>query len=265
LENFEKKSSPSVGQRIKAARKAKGLTLTQLGELIGITNQALSAIERGKARPSRQTLKSLSRVLNENLDGRPTIKLREPRYASPESGFVPRLPDYEEEMYRRAEEAFEASRMPKPVRRAMVEVVYVPIHYEILNGDTLNPYDGLDRVLAPAHMVPVLKHARAARVVGASSHEVLAEHGDIIILTECSDPLDGKVVLVETNGKVFLRRLVTSGRKVKLDTLDQKHEPVELPSKNIKCVGEVTGMLKSTRSSTLPIPVCGIWPVEWAR
>jgi SOS-response transcriptional repressor LexA len=203
-------------------------------------------------------------VLNENLDGRPTIRLRTPRFALEGPRLHSTLPDYEEEMYRRSEEAFEASRLPKPVRRSMIEVVYVPIHYEILNGDTLNPYDGLDRVLAPAHMVPMLKYARAVRLIGAPLQEAFAEHGDTIILTECSEPLDGKAILVVVNAKVFLRRWIKDGRRIRLDALDQKHDPLELNPKHVKCIGEVTGMIKSTRPVTLPVPVCGSWPVEWA-
>jgi SOS-response transcriptional repressor LexA len=265
LENNPKNRSPSVGHRIKAARKARGLTLTQLGELIGVTNQALSAIERGKVRPSRQTLKSLSKELNENFDGRQEFKLRKPRFVSSESGLAPLLPDYEEQMYMRAEEAYEASKLPKPVRRSQIEIVYVPIHYEILNGYTLSPYEGVDKVLAPAQMIPVLKYARAVRVIGTPMHEAFAEHGDAIILTEYSDPLDGKVVLVVVDDKVFLRRWIKDGRKVRLEAMNQKHNPLEVNPENIKCIGEVTGMLKLTRPMTLPVPVCGSWPLEWVN
>jgi SOS-response transcriptional repressor LexA len=162
-------------------------------------------------------------------------------------------------------DAYEASRLPKPIHRSMVEAVYVPIHFEILNGYSIESYEGGDRVIAPVHMVPVLKYARAVRVSGTPLLEAFAEHGDTIILTECSDPLDGKIVLVEVNGKVFLRRWINNGRKVKLDALDQKHDPLEVSPKKIKCVGEITGMLESTRATRLPIPVCGSWPIEWTK
>lgn len=43
-------------KRIQAARKAKGLTLKQLGDIIGISESAVSNIERGRNKPSGSTL-----------------------------------------------------------------------------------------------------------------------------------------------------------------------------------------------------------------
>jgi transcriptional regulator with XRE-family HTH domain len=267
LESKSKNSPPSVSQRIKAARKAKGLTLTQVGELIGVTNQALSAIETGKVRPSKQTLKSLSRVLNDYFGLASLVELRTPRFKERDEGYKPlySLPDFEEQMHIEAMEAYEASKLPKPVRRTKLPIVYVPIHYEILNGCRLNPYSGEDYVVAPAQMVPVLKHARAVRMLGEPMREAFAEHGDVIVVTECPNSVEDKIVLVEVDDRVFLRRWIRNGRKVTLSAPDQKHESLELSPKRIKCIGEVTGMLKSTRPSPVPILICGSWPFELFR
>ena len=43
-------------KRIQAARKAKGLTLKQLGDIIGISESAVSNIERGRNKASGSTL-----------------------------------------------------------------------------------------------------------------------------------------------------------------------------------------------------------------
>lgn len=43
-------------KRIKEVRKAKGLTLKQLGDLLGISESAVSNIERGRNKPSGSTL-----------------------------------------------------------------------------------------------------------------------------------------------------------------------------------------------------------------
>src|SRR4051794_22936561 len=58
----EKILKPAIGQRIKAARRNADLTLAEVSKRIGISNQALSAIERGKKNPSKQTLMSLARM-----------------------------------------------------------------------------------------------------------------------------------------------------------------------------------------------------------
>ena len=43
-------------KRIQSVRKAKGLTLKQLGDIIGISESAVSNIERGRNKPSGSTL-----------------------------------------------------------------------------------------------------------------------------------------------------------------------------------------------------------------
>ena len=55
-----------MNARIKALRKAEGLTLEKFGERIGISNSALSAIETGKNNPSDQTIRSICREFGVN-------------------------------------------------------------------------------------------------------------------------------------------------------------------------------------------------------
>ncbi|MED2215799.1 helix-turn-helix domain-containing protein [Bacillus thuringiensis] len=54
----------NVGQKIKAFRKAAGLTSKRLAELADITPSMLSQIEKGITNPSLQTLKLISAALN---------------------------------------------------------------------------------------------------------------------------------------------------------------------------------------------------------
>lgn len=55
-------------KRIQAARKAKGLTLKQLGDIIGISESAVSNIERGRNKPSGSTLILLCEKLGVNRE-----------------------------------------------------------------------------------------------------------------------------------------------------------------------------------------------------
>lgn len=50
-----------MNARIKALRKAEGLTLEKFGERIGISNSACSALETGKNNPSEQTIRAICR------------------------------------------------------------------------------------------------------------------------------------------------------------------------------------------------------------
>lgn len=54
----------TLGEKIKAFRKARGLTQEQLAEKIGIDNKHLSRIEKGRHLPTYNITKKLAEVLN---------------------------------------------------------------------------------------------------------------------------------------------------------------------------------------------------------
>lgn len=56
-------STPNVGPLIQRERKAKGLTLEQLGALSGVSKSMLSQVERGEANPTLAVLWSLTQAL----------------------------------------------------------------------------------------------------------------------------------------------------------------------------------------------------------
>lgn len=58
----------SLGERIKRARKYKGFTLKELGELVGVTHSALSRIENDKNEVSKKTLIALARTLGDDFE-----------------------------------------------------------------------------------------------------------------------------------------------------------------------------------------------------
>lgn len=57
-----------VGQRLRAARKKRGMTQEQLAELAGISPQHCSGIETGSAKVSLPALVNLSNVLHVSMD-----------------------------------------------------------------------------------------------------------------------------------------------------------------------------------------------------
>lgn len=60
--------SKRIGERIKAARAAKGMTQDALGEKLGVSFQAVSSWETGKYLPDCDHLPALSRVLDLSVD-----------------------------------------------------------------------------------------------------------------------------------------------------------------------------------------------------
>jgi transcriptional regulator with XRE-family HTH domain len=59
--------SESVGRRLKALRSEQGITLAQLGGMVGLSASYLSQIERNKAQPSLATLSSVAETLGVEL------------------------------------------------------------------------------------------------------------------------------------------------------------------------------------------------------
>ena len=73
-ETFQDTSKPSLtmagmnlGQRIKKARKEKGLTQEKLGELLGVTKGAVNNWERNSDEPTFKNVKNLSEVLGVSI------------------------------------------------------------------------------------------------------------------------------------------------------------------------------------------------------
>ncbi|HEY6608171.1 MAG TPA: XRE family transcriptional regulator [Candidatus Limnocylindria bacterium] len=59
---------PEVGERLRAHRRAKGLSLRTLAERLGVSPSLISQIERGRARPSVSTLFAIVTELDVSLD-----------------------------------------------------------------------------------------------------------------------------------------------------------------------------------------------------
>ncbi len=64
----EEMSKKLIGERIKAARKRKGLSQEQLGEKMGLSFQAVSSWETGKFIPDADHLPALAKTLDLSLD-----------------------------------------------------------------------------------------------------------------------------------------------------------------------------------------------------
>jgi len=59
---------PEVGERLRARRRARGLSLRTLADRLGVSPSLISQIERGRARPSVSTLFAIVTELDASLD-----------------------------------------------------------------------------------------------------------------------------------------------------------------------------------------------------
>lgn len=56
-----------VGQRVKEARQNRGLTQTEVADMIGISSKTISAIEVGRVEPSVSQIHALSKALHQPI------------------------------------------------------------------------------------------------------------------------------------------------------------------------------------------------------
>jgi putative transcriptional regulator len=250
LEKALKISSPFVGQRIKQVRKSLGLTLDRLGQLIGISNQALSAIESGKANPSRQTLIGLARVLKNDFN---EDWLRDYAFGIIKAEVrikpVPGAGKYQRGMFRRMfEEAFETrhKHLSKNAK-SQKGLTVVPLACEITSGVIFNFYTEGEHVIVPPHMLVKSKRVIAVSFHGDPIRDAFLTSGDIVILAECPNSVNGELILAYVNEKLMLRQWTITGEKARLSALDVLYEPIEVPVEQVECLGEVTGLLRSTK------------------
>ncbi len=65
--DFYKQHLYKIGKRIRDARQAKGLTQSELAELIGISDKSVSALEVGRVEPSITQMQAISHALKKPL------------------------------------------------------------------------------------------------------------------------------------------------------------------------------------------------------
>ena len=59
---------PPIGDRLRATRQERGLSLRELAERLGVSPSLISQVETGRARPSVSTLYAIASELNVSLD-----------------------------------------------------------------------------------------------------------------------------------------------------------------------------------------------------
>jgi len=239
---------PAIGQRIRAARKNADLTLAEVSSRIGISNQALSAIERGKKNPSRQTLMSIARLfgkdfgevwLTDYLSEYQTefSLITEPQGPSLDKVKIMNLfGEFLDTKYG----AGQIKLVPEPKEKT----VSIPVGYEILET-SFNVIDNAEEYIhVPPQMFPPNKGAMAGIVKCKSLWDALVDEGDFVIITERPTSIDGKTILALVKFEMMLKRCEVKGEKVILKAFNESCRPIKVSIKDIICVGEFTGMIR---------------------
>jgi transcriptional regulator with XRE-family HTH domain len=236
-----------IGGKIRVARKASDLTLDELGKRIGITNQALSAIERGEKNPSRQTLMNLARVLNNDFGERWLAVYLSERQT--EFQLVPlKKQSLDKENLMQLFSEFLNFRYGageiEVVEDYQERSVSVPLLYELDENGLEEINNASEIVLVPPHMVPPEKGAAAAVVRGGHFNDAFIGDGDVIVVMAREGTPIGKTILAFVNDKHVVRRCIKKGRNVVLTPLVDGYEPIETKLKQFVFLLEITGLIR---------------------
>ncbi|MBO3758654.1 XRE family transcriptional regulator [Ciceribacter sp. L1K22] len=101
MENHDEQFETVVGERVKALRAERGLTLDQLAELSGVSRAMISRVERAEASPTAALLARICSALGVSLsvffatDNAPAVPLvrreDQPVWRDPETGYLRRV------------------------------------------------------------------------------------------------------------------------------------------------------------------------------
>lgn len=237
----------NIGKKIRMARRASDLTLEELGKRIGISNQALSAIERGEKNPSKQTLMSLARVLKTDFGERWLADYLSEHQA--ELQVVPlHKQDLDKENWLQIFKEFLDYRYG-PGQVDVVEdyqekSVSVPVMYKLSKTGLDEIQNASEVVLVPPQMVPVEKGAVAAIVKDWVINEAHIGSGDVVIVTAREGTPIGKIILAFVNDEFVIRRCIKKGRKVVLNSLVDGYEPIETTLNQFTFMAEILGLIR---------------------
>jgi SOS-response transcriptional repressor LexA len=246
----DSKKLPPVGLKIRAARRDKNLTLVQLSGSIGISNQALSDIERGKKNPSKQTLMNLSRELEDGFGiewlellkarrrievGHSLEKVWTRNEKQKLKGLFDRFLDFEFPV----EKTNAAS-----IYEVAEATITIPIHGSITAAGQHRPQKEEETLLIPSSIAkPGVNYA--LRVEGEILRDALIGSGDLIVLNENTQELEGKFGAVYLDEKIILRRISIKNNKARLIPANKDYRPESIPLDKLNCFGIVTGVLRS--------------------
>lgn len=156
---FMKKNNNHLGGRIKSARERLGLTQTKLGEILGVSNKAISFYETGVSEPSLESVNKIAELVQCSIDWLMTGRDRE---NVPDPPTTPSsLGEKEQKAVQAAEDLLAHYGLDSRFR---IVKIHQPPPTETLCPNVqelLDIWDALD----PEYRVDLLKAAREKRIV----------------------------------------------------------------------------------------------------
>ena len=122
--------------------------------------------------------------------------------------------------------------------------ITIPIYGSITNAGQHRPQKDKENLLIPSSIAkPGVSYA--PRVEGEILRDALIGSGDLIVINENTQDLDGKFAAVYLDEKILLRRISIKSNKARLVPANKDYPPKSIPLDKLNCFGIVTGVLRS--------------------
>ena len=239
-----------LGDKIKQFRLEKKLTMQQLADLSGKSKGYISMLEKGinpqtqkPIEPSLEAIQSIAKSLNVDLedlisDTEDVIRL--PKLNNPIvekiTNTVQKLnKDNQNKTYQytknllqfqnRTVKEVSIKYKPKELTEILVtEKVAAGIGYSYGNNEVTSFYTDRD---------DLMQHDMATRVFGDSMEPELLD-GDIILLKQGYDNVNGDIYVIDYDGKSYVKKLYNDGNRFVLKSINNKYSDIIIYTSDIQ-------------------------------
>lgn len=239
-----------LGDKIKQFRLEKKLTMQQLADLSGKSKGYISMLEKGinpqtqkPIEPSLEAIQSIAKSLNVDLedlisDTEDVIRL--PKLNNPIvekiTNTVQKLnKDNQNKTYQYTKNLLQFQNRtikevsikykPKELTEILVtEKVAAGVGYSYGNNEVTSFYTDRD---------DLMQHDMATRVFGDSMEPELSD-GDIILLKQGYDNVNGDIYVVDYDGKSYVKKLYNDGNRFVLKSINKKYSDIIIYTSDIQ-------------------------------
>lgn len=210
-----------LGENIRTARKEAGLRQDQLAELIGVTQAAISQFEKGKNPPSSETFQAIRKELRPFL-GESRLNFYLPKH----------LADSDTQTINAGLKSAGAD---------------IRVLGRVAAGKPIQPFEKEEPLTIPIQMLARGRQTFALQVQGHSMIGLGIFHGDIVILHENPEPLNGQIIVAQINEYEYtLKTWYRDGKTIKLLPSNPDFDEITLTlgEDKVRSIGEYAGLIR---------------------
>lgn len=195
-----------ISERIRAARKFRGWSQSQLAKAIGLSLRAVQRYEAGETIPKTPVLAAIARVLNINEKW---------------------LITGEGEMLKKLEQDLDK-----------IPVLYVPLLNQVPAGPPYIPGDDMIEDYIPVPSIVSDPEIFGLRVVGDSMHPRI-RNGDVVVISPNSEVISGDIAVVRINGEITVKQVKIADNSIILLPANPSYDPIVAQPSEVEIVGKV--------------------------